>query len=537
MGLRDNRVFRLIAKIIDLYKRNFVIGTFLIIIFLIVGSFVGYKTTRWMETPQFCAIAICHKSMYPYGVAWEQSAHAQRNLGFKCMECHAEVRLGPVQTKYFGTLLSHGLDGPPLMLAVIQGKIPPTEFDPLLPTIQSERCLRCHAPDANIPEAFPVTAEDHSRPIDVSEMFEWTIENPRGTKYVCKNCHPFIAHPTDTENLPTERGEKYEYTHPGFPKIDFGPWQQTHLHLLRDGGKDGKEFVYSGESHETSFKITADEIEINGVERKLDTSMCKICHKIERLRPENMDGKCQGCHNHGEITLFEHHPIPHLPNPNDYFGTKGIVGGPRKVATKPMKIGLFFLGLVMVALFSAVLAVVDHATTTNPEQLIDFRGVKVCYECHDPAQTIGFHYPDKIMEIEEEKGLRRRICVDCHGPDGADPDRQMTTSREVVFVEEGNYFKVKSDVVHAIHLEKIETEVMVCETCHLIKEGDPTQLGEAIIIPEPKSGHVLVCQMCHLPSDPGNYVTIHITSGHQDCNTCHTGDLAEMHKRATTKLG
>jgi hypothetical protein len=247
------------------------------------------------------------------------------------MECHAETRIGPIQTKYLGTLMSHALDGPPLFLAVIEGKIPPTEFDPFIPTIQSERCLRCHAPDADIDDAYPVTAEDHSSPIDVSEMFEWTLENPRGNKYVCKNCHSFIAHPTDTELLPTERGEKYENTHPGFPKIDFGPWQQSHWHLLREEKNDegGElEFVYNGENGENSFRMTHEELEINGVERSLDTDMCKICHKIERLRPENMDGKCQGCHNQGEITLYEHEPILHLPNPNDKFGTTGVVGGP-----------------------------------------------------------------------------------------------------------------------------------------------------------------------------------------------------------------
>jgi hypothetical protein len=332
-----------LSAVVGVARGHKILTIFIIVIVLMVGSFVGYKTTKWMESAQFCAIAICHESMAPYGEAWQQSAHAQQNLGYRCMECHAETRIGPIQTKYFGTLMSHALDGPPLVLAVLEGKIPHTEFDPLVPTIQSERCLRCHAPDADHDDSYPVTAEDHSSPIDVSEMFEWVIENPRGNKYVCKNCHNFIVHPTDTEILPSERGEKYESTHPGFPNIDFGPWQQTHFHLLRDGGKEGKEFVYSGESHGNTFSLTASDIEINGIERKVDKDSCLICHKIEKLRPENMDGKCQGCHNQGEITLFHHEPIPHLPNPNDVFhhepiphlpnpnddfGTTGIVGGP-----------------------------------------------------------------------------------------------------------------------------------------------------------------------------------------------------------------
>ncbi len=150
---------------------------------------------------------------------------------------------------------------------------------------------------------------------------------------------------------------------------------------------------------------------------------------------------------------------------------------------------------------------------------------------------MGFHYPDKIMGIEAKKGLRRRICVDCHGSGGADPDRQMTESRLIEWVPDKNYFIVKSEAVHGIHLNKLNTEVMMCETCHLIKDGDPTLLGDSLVIPLPRAGHTLVCQICHLPSDPGNYIKIHITSGHQECTTCHTGDLKLIHKRATEKLG
>lgn len=210
------------------------------------------------------------------------------------------------------------------------------------------------------------------------------------------------------------------------------------------------------------------------------------------------------------------------------------------MATSGLKIGFIFIALVMAALLSAAIAVVEHGNTaeTPPEgSLIELKGVRICFECHDPAQTIGFHYPQTIMGIEAKKGLRRRICVDCHGPGGNDPDRQMTDPMDIVWVEDGNYFKVDLEVVHAIHLKKLDTNVMECETCHLIKEGDPTQLGNTLVIPEPKPGQTLVCQMCHLPSDPGNYISIHITSGHQECNTCHTGDLKEVHKRAASKLG
>lgn len=325
MGFRDNKVIKGIFTALAIAKRHIVVASFLFLIFLAVGSFVGYKTTRWLETPEFCSISVCHSSMGAYSEYFKLSAHGQHNLDYQCMECHGETRLGPIENKYMGTLLSHVTDSPPAFIGLFQGKKPEAEFDPYYPVLPSERCLRCHAPDAKGEHTFPVTTEDHSKPLDVSEQFKWTLENPRGAKYQCKNCHNFITHPSDTELIPTERGEKYEYIHPGFPNIYFGPWQQSHWHILRDGGKGGLEYRYNGNAHDNIFEVTSKDLVINGVPRQLDESMCQICHKTKR--PESIDGKCQGCHNKGNITLFEHGPFLHLPNLNDYVGAKGIVGG------------------------------------------------------------------------------------------------------------------------------------------------------------------------------------------------------------------
>ncbi len=325
MGFREKTAVG-VSKIFGTAKRHLIITTFLFVIFLLVGSYAGYETTRWLETPEFCSIAVCHKSMYPYSELYRQSAHGQRNMEYKCMECHGETRLGTIENKFAGVLLSHAIDSPPAFIALFQGKTSDPEFDPFYPRVVSERCLRCHAPEAEGFNTYPVTAQDHSEPIDVSEQFEWVLENPRGSKYECKNCHSFITHPSDTKLIPTERGEKYEYTHPGFPRLDFGTWQQSHWHLLRNGGNGDLEFIYSRENEGETYEVTSRSLVVNGELRHLDTSMCKICHKLERLRPENMDGKCQGCHNQGEITLYEHEPHIHIPNPNDFIGAKGIIG-------------------------------------------------------------------------------------------------------------------------------------------------------------------------------------------------------------------
>ncbi len=323
MGLRDLGPIKQIMGGLTKSAPRIALSIVLLIVFLGAGSFVGYKTTRYLETPEFCAISICHASMGAYSELYTISSHGQRNPSYQCMECHAETRLGTVENKYVGTLLSHVIDSPPAFIGLFQGKKPEPEFDPFYPTLPSERCLRCHAPDSKVENAFPVTARDHSTPIDVSEQFEWVLENPRGFKYQCKNCHSFITHPSDTELLPTERGEKYEYTHPGFPNMDLGTWQQSHWHLLREANEELQFRYYSGEEGET-FEVTARELKVNGIPRQLDREMCMVCHKLRR--PEDIDGKCQGCHAEGEITLFEHGEYMHIPNPNDYIGAKGIIG-------------------------------------------------------------------------------------------------------------------------------------------------------------------------------------------------------------------
>jgi hypothetical protein len=214
----------------------------------------------------------------------------------------------------------------------------------------------------------------------------------------------------------------------------------------------------------------------------------------------------------------------------------------RLVGTKTLSLGLILLTVIAVGFVSIVLETEHNpeAAITDSYQVsskIELAGVEICFECHDPAQTIGFHYPDTIMGIEEFKGLRRRICVDCHGPEGTDQNRAMTAESKITWIDEKGYFRIKSDVPHGIHFEKMENGAMMCETCHLIKDGDPTKLGDELVIPIPNPGQIIVCEMCHVPSNPGNYISLHITYGHQECNTCHTGDLTNIHKRATGALG
>jgi|GEM_PF-3469500 len=156
----------------------------------------------------------------------------------------------------------------------------------------------------------------------------------------------------------------------------------------------------------------------------------------------------------------------------------------------------------------------------------------LCLSCHDKAQTKGFHVPAKIMKIDESKNLRRRICVDCHGPRGASATEQMSDLDKIKLQSDNISYRLDNSIPHAIHKKKMEIEALKCETCHGGKEGE-------IIIPLPDvyAGQILVCEKCHVPKDNGNYIAIHVEYGSKTCNTCHTGNLVDIHRKATSKLG
>lgn len=315
-----------------------------------VSAVVGYQSIRFMETPAFCAILICHDSMQPYNEVWAMTSHSKINSDYRCMDCHSDDRVGPIKNMLLAELYGHNMDAPPTSVGIIQGKRVETEFDPHVPHIPNERCARCHAPDA-VPDTawpakgarvYPLTINSHFAPINVRSEFEYTLNNPRGTRYECKICHSTVAHPTNSELLPKERGEKYNFIHPGFPTVPTDIWGITHYHLFTDNEGD-LAFVYSGTvelpqpdgtTRMRSYRITADELQMDDVQRDLDLKMCEICHKGE-WEPEHIDAVCQGCHSEEhKVTHYKH--VPHnwlvslfkkTPNINDYYGVTGEVGG------------------------------------------------------------------------------------------------------------------------------------------------------------------------------------------------------------------
>jgi len=158
------------------------------------------------------------------------------------------------------------------------------------------------------------------------------------------------------------------------------------------------------------------------------------------------------------------------------------------------------------------------------------RNPNFCFQCHDAAQTKGFHYPKQIMRIDERKGLRRRICVDCHGPRGNSAERQMSDYSLIKPQDDGT-FRLDNTIPHSIHANKLKMGAMKCETCHLI--GGTFRIPTA----DARLGQVLVCEKCHIPSNRGNYIAIHVESGSKSCLTCHLGDVIGVHRKATSQLG
>jgi nitrate reductase cytochrome c-type subunit len=169
-----------------------------------------------------------------------------------------------------------------------------------------------------------------------------------------------------------------------------------------------------------------------------------------------------------------------------------------------------------------------------------------CLQCHDIDQHKEFHVPQTIMQIDEAHGYRRRVCIDCHGPNGYDEngnfigweaDKQMTDFDLINFNPregENGAFELSNQVVHGVHKRKLDSGILTCQFCHV-----PPGTTE-FVIPEVKSdlGRVLYCQNegCH-DSEGGNYISIHIELRPFKCTTCHTGEIIGVHLPGTSQLG
>jgi hypothetical protein len=159
------------------------------------------------------------------------------------------------------------------------GKAPDPEFDLDIPRIPNERCMVCHSENSGGKDAYPIKPESHEAPIDVSEEFLLARESPKTQE--CKNCHPAIAHPTDGRLIPTERGEKYNFTHPAFSYFhnpdnsalfDFASLKQKHWNISKNTW-----------------------ITVNGMKRQLNLKTCRKCHRGS-LRAKEVAVECEGCH-------------------------------------------------------------------------------------------------------------------------------------------------------------------------------------------------------------------------------------------------
>lgn len=280
--IKDNRVAHWINNhIIGWIKENKITTVFtLLLIGLVFFVDVFYVGNFFLGTPEFCALSICHEgrgTMAPYTETYWESPHGKQNFKFECMECHGPVNVVGINTPYLTKWWGHSKDGLLTWVKFFQGIDPTVELELGGSRPTNERCLYCHGENAvgeGDGKVYPLEEDAMSSPIDVTEKFEQAKNNPNG--YECMFCHAYITHPYDGRKLKTPRGAKYNYTHPGFPKIDLGTWKQQHWHAIGEGKP----------------------IMVNGVERQVDAEMCKICHQgklaPEKLAEENVF--CYGCH-------------------------------------------------------------------------------------------------------------------------------------------------------------------------------------------------------------------------------------------------
>ncbi|MEE9594406.1 MAG: cytochrome c [Candidatus Hydrothermarchaeales archaeon] len=159
-----------------------------------------------------------------------------------------------------------------------------------------------------------------------------------------------------------------------------------------------------------------------------------------------------------------------------------------------------------------------------------------CLGCHDYVQHKRFHTAAEIMKIDELRGKRRRICIDCHGPLGPpwDADKQLTEESDLEYDPEpglNGVFKMPNKVPHNIHLEMINDGSLQCQYCHL--------RDDQLYVPEAKVeiGQVLNCENCGHHPEGANFWTVHIEMNGLPCTTCHTEGVQVIHGQATTRLG
>jgi len=159
-----------------------------------------------------------------------------------------------------------------------------------------------------------------------------------------------------------------------------------------------------------------------------------------------------------------------------------------------------------------------------------------CLGCHDYVQHKRFHIAEEIMKIDELRGKRRRICIDCHGPLGPpwDADKQLTEDSDLEYdpgTGPNGVFIMPNKVPHNIHLERINDGSLLCQYCHL--------RDDQLVVPEPdlELGQVLSCENCGHHPEGANYWTVHIEMNGLPCTTCHTEGVQVIHGQATTRLG
>ena len=156
-----------------------------------------------------------------------------------------------------------------------------------------------------------------------------------------------------------------------------------------------------------------------------------------------------------------------------------------------------------------------------------------CYICHERENTKALHTLPNIVKIDERKELRRKTCVDCHGPRGPpwSATEQMVDPEDMVFDNASGEYKIAVEVPHVVHKERLLNGQMTCYDCHTPDLGT---FDMVVPITDFDRGQMMYCQNCKIPQDPhpedGNYVTTHVDRFGQKCGICHPGGVEQIHR-------
>ena len=277
MGLRDKFKFDLSQKEDKLKLFILVIGALLLVLVVTVG---GISATM---SPGFCKL--CHKTMTPEFVTWQNSSHSQ----IDCVDCHMEPGIVNIVKEKIGAT-GHLYD----YVTENYKENWPIKMKHELP---SYLCEQCHS----------VSNRNFTLSGDLKVPHE--LHGQKGVS--CVQCHSGVAHGNIAGRKVTEGAnvsvwtdkEGKENMAPEFVRPDMDTCVACHMNPPKFGIKDVKSVTFSCEAcHENIYTP--------------QSHKAAVWQGTHGLDAEQNLTSCVGCHAIGSNEGFEAKGIVQVKNPN-----------------------------------------------------------------------------------------------------------------------------------------------------------------------------------------------------------------------------